>query len=74
MKDRILITEQSKMTELGILSETAGGKINDNFEEIYQYLGQIDSSTLSSKITISDSATNFEAGYIRFEGLKNVDA
>ena len=60
-----------QMTELGILSETFG-KINDNFE-IYQYLGQIDSSTLSSKITISDSATGAGAGYIRFEGA-NVDA
>ena len=51
----------------------AAGKINDNFAEIYQYLGQIDSSTLSSKITISDSATGAGAGYIRFEGA-NVDA
>ena len=42
----------------------AAGKINDNFAEIYQYLGQIDSSTLSSKITLSDP--NGQYLHIRF--------
>ena len=38
---------------------TAGTKINDNFKELYSFLGG-DSSTLSSQITIEDSAVVFE--------------
>ena len=39
---------------------TAGGKINDNFVEIYRALGGGDSDNLSSQITLEDSAVVFE--------------
>jgi len=39
---------------------TAGGKINDNFVEIYRFLGGGDSDNLSAQITLEDSAVVFE--------------
>ena len=38
---------------------TAGTKINANFVELYRFLGT-DSDTLSSQITLEDSAVVFE--------------
>jgi hypothetical protein len=38
----------------------AGGKINDNFIELYQFLGGADSNNLSSQISLEDSAVVFE--------------
>lgn len=38
---------------------TAGTKINDNFKELYQFLGS-DNNTLSAQITLEDSAVVFE--------------
>jgi len=39
---------------------TAGGKINDNFIELYRFLGGGDSDNLSSQVTFEDSAVVFE--------------
>jgi len=39
---------------------TAGGKINDNFVEIYRFLGGGDSNNLSAQVSFEDSAVVFE--------------
>ena len=47
---------------------TAGGKINDNFIELYNFLGaEGDSSTLASKVKFQDSAVVFEGDSDDFE-------